>query len=50
MLEQMLKVEGVNINDANDQGTTPLMAAIKYGSKIDMIKLLLKAGADPNRR
>ena len=41
------KTSVTNINGHNSQGLTPLLIATKY-CKIDIVKMLLAAGADPN--
>ena len=41
------KTSVANINGHNSQGLTPLLIATKY-CKIDIVKMLLAAGADPN--
>jgi ankyrin repeat protein len=41
---------GVDIDYRRDEGTTPLMAAIKYNRDFEVISMLLTAGANVNTR
>lgn len=41
--------KGVNLNHQNDNGMTAMMVAAQYGNP-ESLKLLVKAGADPNIR
>jgi len=44
---EKLILGNARVNEANDLGATPLWAACQNGS-LEMVRLLLKAGADPN--
>ena len=39
---------GVNVNQCNNKGKTPLWYAIRKGCDVQVVKTLLLAGADPN--
>lgn len=39
---------GVDVEKANDSGTTPLIAACKWG-QMDIVKLLVELGVDLNK-
>jgi ankyrin repeat protein len=39
--------EGKNVNCLNDDGTTPIMVALKYG-QLHIVKYLFDRGADPS--
>ncbi len=45
LLEQGIKA-GLNINDENTVGQTPLIKAIQFGQSEEMIDILIKQGAD----
>ena len=49
LARSLIKTVGVDINCCNVEGTTPLMAAVEFGS-IDMIKLLLSFNPDTSLR
>jgi len=46
---QVLLGAKANPNQTNDSGETPLIRAVQLGD-LDSVRLLLSAGADPNRR
>ena len=39
---------GADVNWETKNGTTPLIAAVQYGTNLDVIKTLVEAGADIN--
>lgn len=43
---QLLVRAGVDVNQPNDQGRTPLLFAIEFGASLAAIKMLLELGAD----
>ena len=45
-IEQLIQ-HGENINEIDERGIWPLLAAVTYGDK-QSVELLLKLGADPN--
>lgn len=49
IVEELLRCESTNINDMGVGGLTPLCAAVK-SSNHKIVQMLLKHGADPNKR
>ncbi len=51
VLVKALLKRGADVNLKNERGTTPLMTAVmSRGSTVEIVKLLLAAGADPDAR
>ena len=53
VLEQVLDCDKIDINDTNDDGETALHTLSKYVPKsfdTDLLRLMLKRGADPTRK
>lgn len=48
-IAEFLINQGANVNETNIEGATPLIyASLGFVSKLDMVKLLIKSGADIN--
>jgi ankyrin repeat protein len=45
---EVLVAKGARVDDANDAGETPLISAV-HNRNVPMMRLLLKAGANPDR-